>query len=432
MMFLFFILCFCANAQGSPLDDMFKTLTTQSHRTKPGAFQDQAAGYYTGGGFAMRNGNQSLRLVRLSLPHIGASCRGIDAYFGAFSFIKGDQLVQMLRNMGSQAASYAFQLGLKTMAPSVENILSQLRKLALDANKLAIDDCHMVQQLFTAALPKGSAALEQACMDVNSQGSSSDWFGARKKCQEDQGAKDASVSAYREKSPDLMMGEYNLTWHALMKVLSHDPPTAHFILSVVGTVISRKEGDKYRIHVISGKGDDAEFIQAYMKGKTTKLLVCDTPQCLNPTWQESALEDNLFEKVARHIHAITQKYRTKGELTPEEENFLQEGQKTPLYKYIQVSAAAGTPFLMEDAVEYITLSVLLAQFDAFASRVLHYMNDLQALQLEDAHIQMLKQNIQELRVRIHQLQTRSDNGTSFRLLKMIQAYERKISAEKGL
>jgi len=424
----------------SPLDQMFQNFSKNSNHTKPGAFQDQAAGYYTGGGFAMRNGNQALRPMRLSLPHIGASCRGIDAYFGAFSFIKGDQLIQMIRNMGSQAASYAFQLGLKTMAPSVETLLSQLRKLALDANKLAIDDCNTVQQMFAASLPKGSAAMEQACMDVKSQGSSNDWFGARKHCQDNPGAKDDAVAKYKEQAPDLMMGEYNLTWHALMKVenFKADPKLAEFVMSVVGTMISRKEGTKYRLNTLQGKGDSSEFIHAHMKGQPTKILVCDEhSKCLQPSWVDirigdAGIEKSLFERVRVLVNAISIKYLSKQELSDEEKNFLQDGKKTPLYKYIQIAVAEGTGFIMEDAIEYIALSILLEQFETFASHVLHYMEELQSLQIDDSQIMAFKKNVQDLRLRIQQLQSRADNGSSYRLLKMIQTYERKVNTEKGV
>lgn len=438
LIFIFFALV-SLSASASPLDKMFKDFAANTNYTKPGAFQDQAAGHYTGGGFAMRNGNQALRPIRISLPHLGASCRGIDAYFGAFSFVKGEELIRMLRNMGSSAASYAFQLGLKTMAPSVETLLSQLRKIALDANKMALDDCHMVQQMFAASLPKGSAALEQACIDVKSQGSTGDWFGARQNCQANDAAKEEAIQDYKEKAPDLMMGEYNLTWHALMKVESFksDHKLAEFVMSVVGTLVSRKESEKYRVHTIQGKGDSGEFIQAHMKGRPTKILVCDDhSKCLNPTWVdvtigEKGIEKSLFERVREYVRSISLKYLSRTELSDDEKNFLSDGQKTPIYKYIQVALAEGTNFIMEDAVEYIALSILLEQFETFASHVLHYLDELQSIQLEDSHIQAFKKNVQDLRLRIQQIQTRADNGSAYRLLKMIQTYERKINSEKG-
>ena len=40
--------------QGS-LNDFFKNLGSQANMSRPGAYEDQAAGYYTGGGVYLRN-----------------------------------------------------------------------------------------------------------------------------------------------------------------------------------------------------------------------------------------------------------------------------------------------------------------------------------------------------------------------------------------
>ncbi|KJV72912.1 conjugative relaxosome accessory transposon family protein [Orientia tsutsugamushi str. TA716] len=65
------------------------------------------------------------------------SCSGIDAYLGSFSVISGEELVQLMKNIGSQAKVYAFSLGLKTFAPQIENALKDLRNLAMEMNQFA-------------------------------------------------------------------------------------------------------------------------------------------------------------------------------------------------------------------------------------------------------------------------------------------------------
>ena len=279
---LSFLLFSCQAGASSALSNMFESFAGSTNVTSPGSYSDQAAGYYTGGGFTSRNSSNSLRPLRLSLPHIGSSCRGIDAYFGGFSFVQGEQLVQMIRNMGQQAVSYGFQLALKTMAPQVETLLAQLRKLGLDANKLAIDECNTVQQMFASSLPKGSLAHEQACLDVTSQGGSNDWFGARESCQQDPNQVNQAIDQYKREAPDLLIGEYNLTWEAMKKVpgLTDDIELAQYIMSVVGTLISKKidpvnHPDKYAVSTKEGKGDSLEFIKSNLEKTSTELLVCD-------------------------------------------------------------------------------------------------------------------------------------------------------------
>lgn len=425
------------SAYGGPLDSLFKSFAGKSNYTSPGSFSDQSAGYYTGGGFTLRSSSKTLNPIHISMPRLNASCgKGIDAYFGSFSFIKGEQMVQMLKNIGSQAVSYGFQLALKTIAPQLEGIMTQLRKIAQDANALAINDCNMVQSMFAAALPKGSAALEHACHDVSASGSSPDWFGAKEKCKKNQAEIDKSVEKYKEKAPDLMMGEYNLTWHALMKEpsLKSDPEMAEYILSVVGTLLSNKvEAGRYVVRSIEGRGDAEEFLKENMKGATVELLKCnDEDKCLKPQWKKvkvtTGVRKKMVEKIQMLLGSIRSKYLNKKAFTKEEMNFLQDAQKTPIYKYIQVSAAVNTPFIMEDAVDYMAVTLLLSQYEKFSTRVLSYIDQLQGIQLEDTQIENFKQNVQALRQRISQLQSRVDAGAHFRWLQMIKTYEQLVES----
>ncbi len=88
------------------------------------------------------------------------SCSGIDSYLGSFSIISGEELVQLMKNIGSQAKAYAFSLGLKTFAPQIENALKDLRNLAMEMNQFAKSDCEMSKAIFASILPKDSSMRE--------------------------------------------------------------------------------------------------------------------------------------------------------------------------------------------------------------------------------------------------------------------------------
>ena len=60
--------------------------TLPLHATSTGPYSDQAERYYTGGEFTSRNSSNSLRPLRLSLPHIGGGSRAFDVFFGKFEF----------------------------------------------------------------------------------------------------------------------------------------------------------------------------------------------------------------------------------------------------------------------------------------------------------------------------------------------------------
>ena len=75
------------------INDLFKSMSTNI--TPPNNYRDQAAGYYSGGGFAMRTKSGSFQPFSLTAPSFKAGCGGIDMYMGSFSMISSDQLVNL-------------------------------------------------------------------------------------------------------------------------------------------------------------------------------------------------------------------------------------------------------------------------------------------------------------------------------------------------
>jgi len=158
---LILILTFSADCFAWKLEDVFEGM--KINVTSPHSYDDQAAGYYTGGGFSMRTSSTGFQPFTLTPPSLQMGCSGIDLYTGSFSLISGNELVGLAKKLGTQAASYGFQLSLKTFAPQIENLLKDLRNLAMQANQFAVEDCQLVQSAFASALSKNSAMYETAC-----------------------------------------------------------------------------------------------------------------------------------------------------------------------------------------------------------------------------------------------------------------------------
>ncbi|HXF91103.1 MAG TPA: conjugal transfer protein TraH, partial [Candidatus Nitrosotenuis sp.] len=399
-----------------------------------GAFQDQAAGYYTGGGYVMRQGNTAIQPINISLPRLGVGCNNLDLYFGSFSFLKGDQLVSLARQIGTGVPTYAFQLALKTMAPQIENLLAQLRKYVQDMNNMMLNSCQMSQQIVGGLWPKGTAASEQICMDQK-RGGNEDWFGARKHCEDARGVA-SQVESAKTKYKDLLMGEYNLVWHVLKKMpeYSGNKELAKFILSVTGTLISKKEGERFRLRIIEPRADQKDFIGAYLKGGVTSHLSCDEDEkCLNPKIRQITIQQDqtMKTKIFLRIQDLRQKYIDKENIGEDDINFLNDAVSLPVYRYIQVSVAAGTHFLMEDSAEYIAAMVLLTQFDRVMSEVIEAVDTLQKIQLEDTAIEQFKQNLQQARGRVQALLVGANNGSIMTLNQAIQAIEQSIIAKNS-
>lgn len=416
------------------LDKFFESLGGSVNNTSAGSFSDQASGYYTGGGYAMRQNNTLVQPVNISLPKLGVGCNSLDLYFGSFSFLKGEQLSQLLRQVGTGVPTFALQLALKTQAPQIENLLAQLRKYIQDMNNMMLTSCQASQQIVGGLWPKGTAASEQICMDQKRSGGE-DWFGGRKHCEKPDRVQ-SGVEAAQQKHKDLLHGEYNLVWHVMkrMPLYANNKALASFIMTVTGTLISRKEGDGFRLRIIEPKADQKDFIAAYLKGGTTSQLTCDeNERCLVPRLTQVVIQDNpqsangsMKSKVHKKITDMRVQYMTNGAFSSDDIGFLDDAVNLPVYRYIQVSAAAGTPFLMQDAVEFIAANIILTQFDRVISEVIEAIDALQKIQLEDSAIEQFKQNLQGSRSRVQALLIGANNGSIHMLNQTIQAIEQTI------
>ncbi|OZA41835.1 MAG: hypothetical protein B7X84_07340 [Alphaproteobacteria bacterium 17-39-52] len=107
---------------GQDLTQFFNKLGGASNVSNPGAYKDQTAGYYTGGNIFARNQVHTSQLATIQLPDYRAGCGGIDMFMGAFSHISSERLIEALKAIGSNMASYALLLAIETMSPQIKNI----------------------------------------------------------------------------------------------------------------------------------------------------------------------------------------------------------------------------------------------------------------------------------------------------------------------
>jgi hypothetical protein len=124
-----------------------------SHSANSWSLQQQ--NHYAAGGFSIRFNNHNNRLFSITAPRVSAGCGGIDAFWGAFSFLDPEYLVQMLRNILQAAPAFAFKLALQALCESCASVLAELMAIAEALNSLALDECGMSQ----AIVSTGAAAL---------------------------------------------------------------------------------------------------------------------------------------------------------------------------------------------------------------------------------------------------------------------------------
>lgn len=414
------------------LEKTFKALGSEVARTSPGSFRDQAAGYYTGGGFMVRHKNTAVQPINVSLPRLNMGCNGIDMYAGSLSFMKADAMSTLARNMARGVPTYALQLALKTMAPQVETLLSQLRKIALDMNSTMLDSCNMSQQIVGGMWPKDTAASEQICQDV-SRGGGEDYFGARSHCKPDNLSDGVDRATARAENKDLLNGEYNVTWKVAKEKLHYDDDLATFAMHVLGTIISKKEAVGYKVVHVKGEADNKDVLQVYLGGGTLTTKRCDeTGKCLNPSDIRTTIpeEDALVQRFSASVNRLIDAYVNDADVPAADKRLIEDDIGVPLYRYIQVAAALGTRFLLSDAVSYISLEILLRQIEKIAHEVENALTRLAGVQISSDRIEVFRVNLQTMRARILHMQSKVNGEAVYQLTHMIKSYEQTIAAKE--
>ncbi|MEX0706878.1 MAG: conjugal transfer protein TraH, partial [Woeseia sp.] len=107
----------------SDLNAFVDQLGGSASLTSPTAFEGQGYRYLNGGQVFVRVPNQQVNLYSYRAPNYNAGCGGIDMFGGGFAFLDAGELVQVLKDVGSNAASYAFMLALRTISSQISNTL---------------------------------------------------------------------------------------------------------------------------------------------------------------------------------------------------------------------------------------------------------------------------------------------------------------------
>ncbi len=225
----------------SDLGDFFNSMNL-SNVTRPGVYQGQSAGYYTAGGLFVRIPQRNYSILEIQWPRFRAGCGGIDLFAGGFSFINSDELVNLLRNIGSAAISYAFMLALRTISPQIASTVEQLQDWAQRFNLGNVNSCETARGLIGAGM-EHYGVQNAACVleRVETQGES--WAEARRACST--GGRRAESLNRARADPNLapVLVEGNLSWRALMRnsFFRSDLELAQFVMNLSGIFIVRRD-----------------------------------------------------------------------------------------------------------------------------------------------------------------------------------------------
>ncbi len=227
--------------------------------TNPGVYQSQRRGVLTGGSFQVRWPIRNIWLAHIAPPHLQAGCNGIDFFGGSFSFINAEQFKQILRQIGTAAVGYAFQLAIATICQECASLMAHLQDLMNNINSLEASSCAIGAKIvagLASNMDLSSAGKAELRKIEQAAGGADDFVDALTKMFTDPGwGSDATSYAVQAANST---GDYggaamigNITYRALYKdatvaklggILSgsssgRDTATIETLISLVGTII---------------------------------------------------------------------------------------------------------------------------------------------------------------------------------------------------
>lgn len=396
------------------MNELFKKLGTASNISRPGAYEDQTAGFYTGGNLFARNQIRNTHFATIQLPDYRLGCGGIDMFMGAFSHISSAQMIEVLKSIGSNLGSYALLLAIETMSPVVKNIMTELNDLAQKINQSNINSCEIAATTLGAVWPKSDVSKRHLCQMIGTDrkyGGFTDYAAARQGCGAEH-RRDQTIDAAQEdpKFQKMLGTEFNLAWKALQEnaFLVSEKKLAEFFMSLSGTIISKKEGgEAYSITMHPPLADNDALLAALLHGGRVEIYRCADTQgnkCLDVQKTEITFDvkDSLIELVKQILTSIEGQIYKDEPLSPEEIAFL-NSTRLPFYKIINVATAYRRGSSPVEVIDYAELAAIDILFQ-YLSEVLDIINEsvdhIKLVQVSPEEINSFQKSLQLARKRV--------------------------------
>lgn len=417
---------------GKDLDSFFNSWGTVT--TAPGVYHDQSGGYYNGGGISIRNRAKNTQIATMQLPDFKAGCGGIDMFTGGFSYISSAELVNALKSIGSSAISYGFMLAMKTFAPSVQAVMTELQDIASKINQANINSCETAATLLGGVWPKSDLTSRHICTSIgSSSGIFKDWAAARQGC--GAGSDRSGVMARRgtvEGYKNILTDEFNIAWEVLKKnhYIMSDKELAELCMTISGTIVVYKEGGNRKVITFPSKADNNDLIKALFDGGNLTTYGCDeVGKCLRVRVKNYSISSSGFaSRVRKTLSEITRKAISDEPLNHKEIAFIGEV-RLPIYKMINVlSAFKRQEFDLRDFTDIICIDLIHQYITEIIDVMLEETANLKNAQVSDEEINRFIRQLHEAKTGINRRRKTAFEQVNQALLiiETAKSYEKKL------
>jgi hypothetical protein len=370
---------------------------SMSNFNSPSIIKDQAGGYMTGGSLILRGPRpKELNPISIQTPKLKFdACTGsADFRFGAMSYISAREFNDFLKAVARASGAYLVKMSIKTACPQCEDIMTYLETVARDINGLTMNQCALAQSLTSGAIGKIASNEKQRCMmEANAFDPDPDLFATTKKCQDKLGDPADPGKKEHKEFDDMLGDEFNLVWKALSKGTGADNNFRELMMSVSGTIISKKADGRFIFSHKPSLLEDKELLERFIgsgSGSKIKLYQCDeNTKCLNPTEVEKALktEETLYGNVKKIIESLIKKLETDNHNLTEDEEALLSFSTIPILHLIdmELSSKASSVDTLSRIAEYIEVicyDVITNYMQIMLSRVVANVKVLEEIQID--------------------------------------------------
>ena len=405
---------------------------TLINKNKAAHLKNQLGGHFSLGSSSRRNKVQRAQIISMQMPHINADCGGIDIFLGGFSYINEQQLIDLLKNIGSAAKSYAFMLALETVSPQIASNIKYLQELAQKVNLANINSCEAAAALVGSVAPRASRISENTCklMSAN-RGHMTDFVVSRKGCGEQGSQRERSKDIIRDQLGDVVGEETNIAWHVMKKHEGWTKELKETVMSVTGTVITKADGE-----VVSHEplALDDDFFTAFAEGGLTTVYQCNDSRCLTVSKITRLInpDENHAAKVRELLVSIEDKIYSDTPLSEAEKTLIEDCQ-VPILKIINIMSAyhrGDAPINIQSYADIIAHDLLNKHIKDLVAIVYHLATNMRGVQLNDESLRRYLKQVRAVQQKLEnrEIETHNNIDQIFKIIEKTQVLEKSIYA----
>jgi len=399
------------------MQSFFNELGAYGNVSGPQMLKGQTSTAFAGGSLYMRTPQRNYNLFNVAPPSIKAGCGGIDLFAGSFSFMNAEQLTALLQNLANNALGVAFQLAIESISPELAGLLKWAQDQASKLNNFNLNSCQLATGLVTAAWPDQEVAkryASKAGLDPAYNFASDSWKSRWNLFNQPPSTTNAQTNTQIStdaRNKDLL-ADVNVVWQALNRINISDSEMKEMMMSLVGTVIIRRNKTDDSKPDIQFRGPPQkltfkDFIGDPASASTTiKVMKCPDYDCLNPG--EGSTTALSFAKYTRDkLQSIITKInsRTPNTMTADEYKFLQ-GTLVPVWKIVTMGGGLSEP-MVDNMSQLIAIDLAFSFFNEVSQELQKalYNNKSTDSAVAKEHLEKMSERLAELRQEAHAMMT---------------------------